>query len=114
MAKTKRKIDPDSILRKIHELTVGRISEIDAELSSGPDPFRFQVLHRSRRKLVIGCVYRVELIADRVLTSAEKKAFQRVVANLESEKLVIVEGVRGSRIRLSKKGRKHLSELATK
>lgn len=107
-------IDPDKILWRIHKLTLGRIAEIDSELI-GLDGYSadFQRLHRERRQLKSdGCDYRTESLAGRVLKPAERRAWQRAVAELERLRLVEIIGVRGSAIRLSAKGKKHLKEIS--
>lgn len=107
----KHRINPDKILLKIHQLTFGRQSEIDAELSENPNFDRSQRLHRDRR-LASWMPYKLDLLAGKRLDQATRKAWQRAVAELEQTRLVEIRGVRGSDIRLSSKGRRRVRELA--
>jgi len=114
MATRKTKISQDEILRTIEKLTVGRIAEIDLELASNSDPNRFQVLHRERRRLSeSGCDYLVDVLSGRKLDIASRKAWQRVVIELEASSLVAIEGIRGSKIKLTRKGKKYLSDASS-
>ncbi len=106
----KHNIDPDAILQAIHAATIGRRAEIDRELRRQVDSERFQQLHRERRAAE-WCRYDVSLLAGRHLDSAERRAWVRAVAALESDRLVEIRGERGSGLKLTAKGKRRLREL---
>jgi len=111
----KHHIDSDKILQVIHRETFGRQAQIDEafrRLRDRPgDTFQMEQDLRLEQRSAVWCPYRTNLLAGRLLTDAEARAWRRKITDLESAKLIEVAGVRGGRLRLSRKGRRRVKEI---